>query len=458
MSLPERPNLEQLRRQAKELRAAEGIPLSTAQLRIARHHGFTSWARLKAEVEALVMDRAQRAAEFIAASINGRTGRAQRLLAGDPGVAQFSAGTAAVLGDISYIRTARVDLDETLKLVAQSHWHQIEPARADGMLAVARFLLDAGADPDGALYGASGIANNPAITSLLLERGANPNDGESLYHSAYHAPDLRCLRLLVSHGAKVNGSNAIGAILDTGDAEGLQLLLSAGGSPGEAMAGAVLQHAIRRECTAAVLESLLVAGADPNFQDCHPYPPLRMAVRFGRTDLVALLLKHGAVDSATDTDRFIGACAQVDRSAAQQLADAPLTPADLTMIVYAAELGHVDTVRLMLDLGFPVDIHRDRDGATPLHAAAYAGRADLIRLLIARGADANALDTEFGATPLCWATVGSGEHDEGDWPTVIELLLAAGATTTDIWVASKPPSDEVAALLHTHGLAPDTEL
>jgi hypothetical protein len=68
------------------------------------------------------------------------------------------------------------------------------------------------------------------------------------------------------------------------------------------------------------------------------------------------------------------------------------------------------------------------------------------------------VDTNWGATPLCWATVGSGEQEKGDWPTVIEILLAAGATTSDIWVANKPPSEEVAALLHTHGLAPDTEL
>jgi hypothetical protein len=65
--LPERPNLDQLRRQAKELhrRAASGEPaavrrvraaatrtsLSAAQHAIARDYGFPSWARLKAEVE-----------------------------------------------------------------------------------------------------------------------------------------------------------------------------------------------------------------------------------------------------------------------------------------------------------------------------------------------------------------------------------------------------------------------
>jgi hypothetical protein len=65
--LPERPNLDQLRRQAKELHrgAASGEPaavrriraagtrtsLAAAQHAIARDYGFPSWARLKAEVE-----------------------------------------------------------------------------------------------------------------------------------------------------------------------------------------------------------------------------------------------------------------------------------------------------------------------------------------------------------------------------------------------------------------------
>jgi Family of unknown function (DUF5990)/Domain of unknown function (DUF5655) len=65
--LPDRPDLDQLRRQARELhRAAQGgdpaalhrlrpvsgkVTLSTAQLALAREHGFPSWRRLRDEVE-----------------------------------------------------------------------------------------------------------------------------------------------------------------------------------------------------------------------------------------------------------------------------------------------------------------------------------------------------------------------------------------------------------------------
>ena len=46
--LPERPNLDQLRRQARELqRRSKPLTLSAAQLALAREYGFPSWARLK---------------------------------------------------------------------------------------------------------------------------------------------------------------------------------------------------------------------------------------------------------------------------------------------------------------------------------------------------------------------------------------------------------------------------
>ncbi|MEV4311658.1 ankyrin repeat domain-containing protein [Actinocrispum sp. NPDC049592] len=431
MSLPPRPDLDQLRRQAKELRRAEGIPLAAAQLRIAREHGFASWPKLKAAVESALMDRAARAAALVEASMTGRTGRAARLLAEDPGVAHFDVRTAAVLGDIEYVRAAGPSaLDDLLRVVTHSHWHRIDPDRAPGMLDVARFLLDEGADPNSgeALYGASGIANNPAMTELLLQRGADPNDGESLYHSAYHAPDHRCLRLLLAHGARVDGSNAIGSMLDTGDVEGLRLLLEAGGTPSAAMAGGVLQHAIRRECTPATLETLLSAGADPDFQDCHPFTPIRLAVRLGRLDLVEVLLRHGATDDSTDADRFVGACARADRAAAERLR-VPLEPHDEGMIVFAAEYERVEPIELMLDMGFPVNAVRPSDGATALHVAAYSGQPELVSLLLARGADLDVVDTRYGSTPRQWAEVGS-EHRGNDepvagWAAVINLLDGA---------------------------------
>ena len=50
-SLPAAANLEQLRKQAKELARADAVPLSRAQLALARRYGFPSWPKLRAFVE-----------------------------------------------------------------------------------------------------------------------------------------------------------------------------------------------------------------------------------------------------------------------------------------------------------------------------------------------------------------------------------------------------------------------
>ncbi|HEY5015549.1 MAG TPA: hypothetical protein VII59_02085, partial [Streptosporangiaceae bacterium] len=104
-SLPDRPNLGQLRRQAKELRDAArrgepgaldrvtrsyraapqgGVTLGAAQLVIARELGFTSWPRLKAAVEARAATAGQLAEAFAAASVEGRMREAATILAAHP--------------------------------------------------------------------------------------------------------------------------------------------------------------------------------------------------------------------------------------------------------------------------------------------------------------------------------------------------------------------------------------
>ena len=53
-SLPERPNLQHLKNQAKDLlRAGGAASLAEAQFQIARSYGFASWPKLKAHVESL---------------------------------------------------------------------------------------------------------------------------------------------------------------------------------------------------------------------------------------------------------------------------------------------------------------------------------------------------------------------------------------------------------------------
>ncbi len=56
--LPERPNLDQLRKQAKELQTGEKLTsLSAAQHTLARRYGFSSWPKLKLALESQTLRR-----------------------------------------------------------------------------------------------------------------------------------------------------------------------------------------------------------------------------------------------------------------------------------------------------------------------------------------------------------------------------------------------------------------
>ncbi len=137
--LPARPNLDQLRHQARDLLSAarsgdaasiqriqavsDRLTLAAAQLAMAREYGFSSWARLKAVVEALTTDFAEKVQAFVEASIRDYTDRAARMLAANPEIAGYSFATAVVLGDADHVRAEIVrDPDLATRPDARSGW------------------------------------------------------------------------------------------------------------------------------------------------------------------------------------------------------------------------------------------------------------------------------------------------------------------------------------------------
>ena len=513
--LPSRPDLDHLRRQARDLlraaragdaeaaariRVASGaLTLTAARLAIAREYGFSSWARLKAEVEARTRDLAAKVAAFCEASIRDWTGRAARMLAETPEIAGYGFATAVILGDAVRVREAitrdpaaatRPDARTgwtPLHAVCASRWHRLDPSRADGLVAVARLLLDAGADPAGRTGGPRGEwtplrcaiagAANPAITRLLLERGAVPDDHD-MYLACFGDDNRESLRLLLDRAPDMTESTALSAPISTGDTEAVRMLLEAGADPNRTLPADLFggrysseppwpaaYAAVRSGCVAELVELLLGHGADPEAAGPDGRSPYRLAISQGRADLAAVLRRHGARDDATGAERFLSACLRGDEAAARRLlAGDPGLPGRLTesergAIVLAAERGDAKAVRLMLDLGFSVDARGGDDGGTALHAAAYSGSAGVVRLLLARGADIEARDTTWDSTPLVWAQVGSGERPRAnpgpDWVAAVRILLEAGAATDGMELSPddpKPPSPEVAEILRAAGV------
>src|ERR1041385_4067804 len=118
--LPSHPDLEQLKRQAKELQASAGVPLHEAQTRLARDYGFASWNKLREEVEARTLEFDAAVTEFIEAATDGRPDRARRMLELHPKIRAANLYTALVLGDADAVR-ARLDKDPALATRTEEH-------------------------------------------------------------------------------------------------------------------------------------------------------------------------------------------------------------------------------------------------------------------------------------------------------------------------------------------------
>lgn len=513
--LPAHPNLDQLRHQAKDLlRAAERgdsaaaaqitalsprLTLSGAQLVVARSYGFASWPRLRAEVTARTAALDQLAAAFSVASVADRADRAARMLAETPELATWNLATALLLGDVAQVRGAlerdpgtAVRPDPVtgwtpLHAVCASRWHRFDPDRAAGLLATARLLLDAGADPnarigsDGRSAGSSPLRcaagsasqglGNAAIVQLLLERGAVLEDHD-LYLASFGGDDHSCLRVMLDHAGAARSEIALSAPLSNGgELLAARMLLEAGADPRRfafepGQPSSAVYFAIDSGCSAELIALLIDHGADPRMPGPDGGSPSWLAAIKGREDLLELLSRRDG-DGIPDTARFVAACMRADRAAADALTTADpgltgrLADAELAALVHAAEAGRLTAVALMLELGFPVGARRD-DGPTALHAAAYAGSAEVVRLLLSRGADLEALDGQFDSSPLDWAVVGSGYRPatapQSDWAATVQVLIDAGASTRDISLSAdnaKPPSAEVAEILRGHGVGAD---
>lgn len=396
------------------------------------------------------------------ATWHGSLERANAILAEHPGLASADIHVAAILGDDAavdrFIGLDRANATarsgpygaDALNYLGLSKYLRLDESRTPAFVRAATALLDAGADPntgfwlnnefETAMYGASGLAHNPDLTRLLLERGADPNDIEVVYHTP-ESNDNRSLTLLVETGKLTAESLGIMLIrkIDWHDWDGVSYLL-AHGAPA---AGArdhgwrALHHALARCNDLRVIALLLDHGADPH-DASQGINAIARAAREGRDDVLDEFAKRGIAVALIGVDGLIAACAHGDAAQVGAIVSADPTPARDVIAMGGALLarftgnGNLEGVRQLLDLGVsPVAPFEEGDGyfgipkgSLPIHVAAWRAQHEIVKLLIARGSPVSAADAN-GATPL---------------------VLAVRACVDSYWTGQRAP-DSVAALL-----------
>jgi ankyrin repeat protein len=337
------------RRQLTEQRT-----LAQAQFVIARASGFTSWSQLVNHLKnfggaASRVSAFEKAADAI---VNGDLATLRRLLRQYP--------------ELVRVRSTREHRATLLHYVSANGVEGYRQKTPKNIVKITELLLKAGAEVDAEadVYGGGATALGLAATSCHPEAAGVQN---------------ALMQLLLDHGAVIeqpgvagNGQGAVTGCLANGRGAAAEFLANSG----------------------ACLDLEGAAGV-------------------GRLDVVKTFFNpDGSLKPTATREQMKSGFA------------------------WACEYGRTSVVEFLLQQGMELDARLKHNGQTGLHWAAYGGHADLVKLLLERNAPVNLKDESFDGTPLGWALYGWGESPQrGNYYEVVGLLVKAGATVKSEWLA-----------------------
>jgi uncharacterized protein len=425
--LPDRPSLEQLRKQAKEhldtLQAVDpAVNLSAAQHALARDYGFESWPKLVHHVESLQPERRMLQPAELKSD--------EKLLwSSGRGSDVWALFQACAAGDLNAVQ-ALIARDPSL---ARAHYGYRKPlyfAVRENRVDVARFLLDHDSNP----------------LDLWVD-----DDPLEIARDRGYAEMERML------------------------AESLESKFNA--SPkGEPVALALRNHDLKRMGELLDAQPELIDKGDKRSNQ-----PIHWATMTRQLDAIDELLRRGADINATRIDRarpihvtngdyFYRGWRDVPRNW-------PVTPAQVMAhlkargafidLPTACHTGDIERVRELL-LGDPSLANKvgEHDGyylgaGAPISNAAAVGRMDIVQLLLDHGADPNLPEEQVAPKgKALYSAVFNGHYE------IAKLLLERGAFPNPpvessgdaLWVSREfRPDKRMEQLLLSYGAKPAPE-
>ena len=424
--LPERPSLEQLRKQAKEhldtLRAADpSVILATAQHALAREYGFESWPKLIHHVESMQPANRMRQPDELKSD--------QKLLwSQGRGIDVWALIQACASGDLKTVR-ALIARDPSL---ARSHYDYRKPlyfAVRENRIDVVRFLLEHDCNP-------LDLWMDDDPIEIARDRGYSQME-QLLVHT-----------------------------LDT----------TFNASPqGEPVASALREHDLKQMRELLDEQPALVGKGDKRSSQ-----PIHWATMTRQLDAIDELRRRGAdinaqrMDGArpihlTNGDYFYRGWRDVPRNwpvtAAQVMTHLKARGAFIDLPT-ACHTGDIDRVRELLrqdpSLANRIGEHEGYylGAGSPLSNAAAVGRMDIVQLLLDHGADPSLPEEQYAPKgKALYSAVFHGHYE------IAKLLLERGAFPNPpvessgdaLWVSQElRPDKRMEQLLLSYGAKPTT--